>query len=421
MAKVAARPVELGTGPRVLLATLSAVAGIIHLAMVPSHWGESVVEGVGFAVAGWTQLALAVLLLARPTALLLRATVVVNFAFVVVWLVSRTWGLPFGDHAWHPHDPSFVDLTCVGAEIALAGVALYALQRPALGREWSGARLALGAIVPLSVVALATAALGSPSARNHGAQIHGGHAHAETAAAVAATAGHDHTAQAAGDDKGLAKLTNGHQHASGVVEIDNATQAQLSTQLAQTARLVERYPTIAAAESAGWRRAGPFSPGLGTHYSRFAAAGAPDETIMGVDGPMTPTLIYDGLEPDAPLAGFMYMSYAGGKAGPQGWVGPNDHWHYHTNVCITMKDGRIEAPLGADSDDVTDAMCARYGGRMIRNTGFMVHVWTVPGYESPRGVFSEINPAITCPDGTYHRIGLAELGFRTTTCRVATG
>jgi hypothetical protein len=49
----------------------------------------------------------------------------------------------------------------------------------------------------------------------------------------------------------------------------------------------------------------------------------------------------------------------------------------------------------------------------------MVHVWTVPGYESTRGVFSEVNPAITCPDGTYHRIGLERIGFLASTCRSA--
>ncbi len=418
---------DLGTGPRVLLATLAAVAGIIHLAMVPSHWSESAIEGVGFAVAGWAQLVIAVLVLVRPTALLLRITVVANFAFVVVWLVSRTWGLPFGDHAWHPHDPSFVDLTCVGAEIALIGVSLYALQRPNLGREWSGARLALGAIVPLTVIALATAALGSPSARNHGLESHGGHAHSDgstAATALASTAAaddHDHGVGGVRNDKGLSKLENGHQHASGIVEIDNATQAQLSVQLAQTAKLVERYPNIAAAEASGWRRAGPFSPGLGTHYTRFSLNGAPDEVIQGVDGPMSPTLIFDGIEPDAPIAGFMYMSYAGGGNEPQGWVGPNDHWHYHDNVCITFQNGRIDAPLGADDPDVTQEMCSKYGGRLIKNTGYMVHVWTVPGYESSRGVFSEINPKITCPDGTYHRVGLEEVGFLASTCKNPTG
>ena len=31
----------------------------------------------------------------------------------------------------------------------------------------------------------------------------------------------------------------------------------------------------------------------------------------------------------------------------------------------------------------------------------MVHVWTIPGYESIRGVFSDVNPVIACTDGNY--------------------
>ena len=46
----------------------------------------------------------------------------------------------------------------------------------------------------------------------------------------------------------------------------------------------------------------------------------------------------------------------------------------------------------------------------------MVHVWTVPGYESELGVFSDLNPALTCPDGTYHRIPTVEIGDADTTC-----
>jgi hypothetical protein len=47
----------------------------------------------------------------------------------------------------------------------------------------------------------------------------------------------------------------------------------------------------------------------------------------------------------------------------------------------------------------------------------MVHVWTVPGYESDRGIFTEINPAITCPDGTYYTKSNEEYGLSPTTCR----
>ena len=78
--------------------------------------------------------------------------------------------------------------------------------------------------------------------------------------------------------------------------------------------------------------------------------------------------------------------------------------------------GVIDTPLGADSENTTKALCDTYGGQLIANTGYMIHVWTVPGYESSQGVFSDINPAITCPDGTYHQIPLEEIGTKTTTC-----
>jgi hypothetical protein len=90
-------------------------------------------------------------------------------------------------------------------------------------------------------------------------------------------------------------------------------------------------------------------------------------------------------------------------------------------VCIASgPDGTISTPFGADLEGVTEQMCTDVGGSWIDNTGYMVHVWSVPGYESPDGVFTELNPRITCPDGTYHRIDIEDLGNRDTTCRAAT-
>ena len=85
---------ELTPPVRVLLSALSAAAGVIHLAMVPSHWTESAVEGAGFAITGWFQIAIAIWLLVRPTALVVRAAVVASLAFVVVWIARGlgAWG-----------------------------------------------------------------------------------------------------------------------------------------------------------------------------------------------------------------------------------------------------------------------------------------------------------------------------------------
>ena len=70
-------------GPlRCLVAALSAGAGVVHLAMVPSHMGEWAPEGVAFAVAGWVQLVVALLVVTRPSRALLWVTTIANAALL---------------------------------------------------------------------------------------------------------------------------------------------------------------------------------------------------------------------------------------------------------------------------------------------------------------------------------------------------
>ena len=397
------------TGDQWFLAALLAGAGAIHLAMTPSHLGESAVEGAGFLAAAWVQLLLAaVVLLRRPSRLVLAAVAGSGVAFIAVWVVSRTAGLPFDAHSGHAESVSIVDGACVALEAVAVLVAV--AQLVGLGAGLLRGRV-LGAIGALGAVALTTAAVASPAARDHAAHSHG--AHGDEAAA-----GHSHGAVGEdGDDLGFSALSNGHQHAHNEEALTPEERVELSQQVAATAQLVEKYPTLADAEAAGWRRAGPFSPGLGTHYQ--------GPFVMNSDGDMdaadlqAPMLVFDGLGPDAPLAGFMYLAY-GVDAAPEGFAGPNDVWHYHENVCIKQAaDGGIDTPFGADLDGVTEKMCTDAGGTWIANTGYMVHMWSVPGYESPDGMFTELNPKITCPDGTYHRIPIEELGTKDTVCRNA--
>jgi hypothetical protein len=125
-------------------------------------------------------------------------------------------------------------------------------------------------------------------------------------------------------------------------------------------------------------------------------------------------LIYDGIEDDSRLAGFMYMAYQADP--PEGFVGDLDKWHFHTSTCIVFTPDGIDTPFGADLTGITEEMCQAEGGSLIEFTGYMVHVWTVPGYESPEGLFSDLNPKITCPDGTYYTIETREIGDADTTC-----
>jgi hypothetical protein len=395
-----------------LLGALLAGAGAIHVAMAPSHLGESLVEGTGFVVAAWAQLGLAALVVLRPHRRWVGASAVVDVALVAAWLVSRTVGLPFGEHSGHAATVALVDGACVALEVLAVLVAVAVL----VGRASPVVRTPLvGVVASVAALGLATAAVASPSAREHASASHGahggGHAHGEDAAG-----GHAHGAEPA-DDLGFAELSNGHQHEHTTDEPLTADErVQLARQLAATSELTERYPTLGDAQAAGWRQAGPFAPGLGTHFS------GPDFR-MNPDGDMdpedlqVPMLVFDGLDADAPLAGFMYMAY-GTEGEPEGFAGPNDHWHFHERVCIVRgADGSITTPLGADVEDVTAEMCEDVGGTFVEFTGYMVHVWNVPGYESPDGMFTELNRKITCPDGTYHRIPNDEIGDRDTVCR----
>src|SRR3954465_13194423 len=247
----------LSPAGRVLLAVLASGAGVLHLAMVPSYWGSSVVEGVGFALTGWAQIAIAVLLLTSPSRVLLRVTMLVNVVAIGVWMISRTTGLPFGDQHGQPRAGQFIGLVCVGIEIASVLLAAWWLEHPTFGRTWRGARLAAFAVVPFAVLALATAALASPSARNH---AHDSHAQSiSTALASGGSSGHVHAPPVASAGASDIVDVNGH-HVHGVkaqavgaelqadVPLDAATRATLAQQLVVARDTAMRYPTVADAE-----------------------------------------------------------------------------------------------------------------------------------------------------------------------------
>ena len=412
-------PFVLSDVGRILLATLSAAAGVIHLVMVPSHANAWLAEGIAFATVGWLQLVVAGVLLTRPSQAVVRISCLANAVFVGAWVVSRVAGLPFGPEAGVPHDVGFVDLTVVVFEVALVVCGYELLARPDRGSRLPASTRSALSIVPVGILLLGTAAILSPSATDHA------HAGGE---GISAAGGHDHGGEAAApvDDLGLSSVMNGqgdgggHAHSAEVLPVDAATQAELDDQLDQTRALIDRYPTVAAAEAAGFVRNGPFVPGLGAHYMGAGADGVDISLEMTDEKIARPTLIYDGVEPESPLAGFMYNIFSIDTVNaPVGFAGPNDHWHYHTDVCVVPRpDGGLDSPLGADVS-TTREICDGFGGSLIENTGYMLHVWTVPDYESAQGIFSNVNPGITCENGTYHVIPQEEYGGRNDVCRDA--
>jgi hypothetical protein len=398
------RPFAVSGPARALLAALSAAAGVIHLVMVPSHMAESTIEGVGFAVAGWSQLVIAALVVIAPSRALLRATVVTNLAFIAAWVVSRTAGLPFGENAGHAESVGFLDLTCVGAEAALVLASCAVLARPGLGSSLRGPRLAVAAVVPVGILAVTSAAIASPGARNHAHDSHGDAAMAADHEGASASGDHHDTVghEGAASTGALTDL-NGHEIKGVKAEdvahesepdkpLDAATRGQLAAQLIAARETALKYPTVADAERAGYHLVGGgFGPGAGAHYIGFGGG-----AFGGFDAAKPPTLIYSGINPTSQIVGLMYLGGGENGRAPEGFVGPNDHWHRHSGVCLRGAD--VIFPVDAS---VTEAQCTSAGGSFMNITTWMVHAWVVPGWESPAGVFSHENPNLRCADGTF--------------------
>jgi hypothetical protein len=168
-----------------------------------------------------------------------------------------------------------------------------------------------------------------------------------------------------------------------------ATHTLLAFQLVEARAAAMRYPTVADATAAGYHLVGGgFGPGSGAHYIGGFS--------LNFDPSKPQALIYDGIKPTSPVVGVMY--YGMGKNPPEGFAGPNDHWHRHSGVCI----GNGGVVLFPPDSNVTPADCARVHGGYMGVTGWMVHAWVVPGWESPAGVFSHENPDLPCADGTFH-------------------
>ena len=391
---------------RWVLAALLVGAGAVHVAMAPSHFGESTGEGLGFLVAAWLQLGLGGAVLLRPARVVWGAVIAVSAAAVGAWVVSRTTGLPFGAHAGHAESVTIVDGVTVameGAAAVLAAALLVGLPRGV--RRFRSDGLALCSVV--AVFALVSMALAAPEARDHAQAAHGDHGHTAASGAAAAgsgsTSGHDHGPGAAPGSSAQLTDLNGHEitgvKAQDVAHetepdqpLDPATRDQLAQQLVAARDTAMKYPTVADATRAGYFLVGGgFGPGAGAHY----IGGGGGFGGGGFDPAKPPTLIYDGISPTSRVVGLMYLGM-GANGAPEGFAGPNDHWHRHSGVCL--RGAEVIFPVDAD---VTEAQCEAEGGNYMATTTWMVHAWVVPGWESPAGVFSHENPNIRCADGTF--------------------
>jgi hypothetical protein len=98
---------EMRVVVRWTMAVLVLGAAAVHFAAMGEHAGVSWTHGLFFALTAWVQVVLACWLVLRPSRTAIVTTVLVNFAIVVVWVVSRTFGIAVGtDGARRKPSPS---------------------------------------------------------------------------------------------------------------------------------------------------------------------------------------------------------------------------------------------------------------------------------------------------------------------------
>jgi hypothetical protein len=424
-------------------------AAVIHFAFAPDHFDEQTSHGVFFLVVGWSQLvgAAALGFRWRPQRGWLLGSAALNGGVAALWLLTRTAGLP-GDDAEAVGFPDSLAtaLEVVAAACALA-IALHWLTERRIGRP---AGLVTG-VSAVAMIAVVTASIVPSVGGGHGhGDGHGEADHAGTAGEAAA--GHaDHAGGADADwnaqrlaalsgyapdeeveaayarhERYLAEQIRSrsrtlgdvpedererrisefvawsvrhaldaeeappgqatmHSHGVQVWQplTDQAEIAQLQQQLQKAGTVIPTVPTAADALAKGYMQVTPFVPGIGAHYLNI------DLLTDGVFDPAQPEmLLYNGNAPTSELVGLSYAFL--GDEPPEGFVGPNDEWHVHPQLCIV-------GVLVVGPDSTPEDLCESIGGR--KGMGFdhpmwMGHLWQVPGWESAWGLFSGENPAI---------------------------
>jgi plastocyanin len=183
------------------------------------------------------------------------------------------------------------------------------------------------------------------------------------------------------------------------------TRNELGTLVGQLDRVsahLQRYKSgIDQACADGYRTRSAQVANMGFHMAKSAYMSdhrfdpeQPEILLFAVDGAdqQTQAEIGDCVEgrwtgdPRQQIVGaaFVLPTQQFGTHHPDGFAGPLDNWHIHYSVCL----GTLAAtPL-------TKADCERRGGGYLPDTGWMLHVYAVPEFDNPLGVFSVWNPTI---------------------------
>lgn len=207
------------------LALASLAAGIIHCSAALDHAHDNLPwHAALFVVSAAVQVAWAGLVLRRSSKAWLAIGLLVNFALVLAWVLSRSTGVPVIPGAQDAEPLGFKDVTTAFFELAVViGVGLFAALPLAIRRlRLPAGRLAFEAMFT-AVLVLVFFGL-SQAPHSHGEHDHGRETGGE---AHQAAAGHspDHAHQTAADGAETRRTAMQHDHNGGDVHEDDHAHA----------------------------------------------------------------------------------------------------------------------------------------------------------------------------------------------------
>jgi hypothetical protein len=132
-------PAQLRRSAWVWAAAVAAVvSGGVHLTVIGEHFGESALYGSFFLVLCAVQFGWAGWLLLRPATPVLFAGAAASVLVALLWLATRTVGIPLGPEAGEKEAFGGLDIIASSAEVLVAVFAVAALRLRTRGAAASG-------------------------------------------------------------------------------------------------------------------------------------------------------------------------------------------------------------------------------------------------------------------------------------------
>ena len=362
-------PTEMpGHTARVLLAVLSAGAGVLHIAAVSTHLEHHWTMGALFAITGWAQLIWAALLILRPTRRIVIGGAVAQAAVFTGYVIVHLVGWPLGANAGQPEPHGAMGLLACALELAVVIGVVLLTPWPGAVRVGSVPRIA----VPLAgvlVVGLSSAAIavGEPGHRGD---------HGDDAVLAAGSDSSDNHHGEAGTTTAASGATGGGGHDHGPVDTTPPTPEQRAAAeklRVDTVAAAKKFPTVKAAKAAGYK----LSHDAGGRLMHYTHPKFRDDGRL-LDPKAIESLVYVTLPGgETMLVSAMYGAPKGSNPPQPG--GSLTQWHGHDDLCIDpVKQMAITpGPTGCPP------------GSAVGSTGLMMHVWTIPYFPGP---FAEIDP-----------------------------